>query len=164
MEIEGASPEDISDRIETANGQNIFLFRYDNPQVPNRHPNSMVSQDELIGKWFTDSPQSLTARILMRPPGGVIVIAKVPKARLEQLRATNHPIAKDMDIEPDNFILPDELISRAQTIPLIIVHENPKKFLFKEVNAIRSFVDTLINQLKQPESPVPSTGVSPILK
>lgn len=54
----------------------------------------------------------------MRPPGGSIVVAKVPRERLEEFRATNHPVAKNMDIEVDNFIVPDELLVNAKRIPL----------------------------------------------
>lgn len=136
-------------RIETAEGNHVLLFRYDNPQAPNRNPNSLVSRDELAGRWFTDSPNTLVNRILLHPPGGVVLVAEVPKDRLEALRAYNHPVAKEMDFEDDNFILPDELISEAQRIPVTIPYENPKKYLFKEVNAIRKFVDELIDRLKQ---------------
>ena len=59
MENEQDSPRKVRRRIETADGQKVFLFRYDNPEVPNRNPNSEVSRDELVGGWFTDSPESL---------------------------------------------------------------------------------------------------------
>lgn len=150
MEAGIDSAKDVSGRIETADGTRFLLFRYDNPGAPNRNPNSMVSKDGLVGRWFTDSPETLATRILMRPPGGSIVVAEVPKDRLEQLRASNHPIAKEMDFEPlDNFILPDEMMEEVQTFPVTVPHENPRKFLFKEVGNIRNFVDTLIKQLKQ---------------
>ena len=106
----------------------------------------------MVGRWFTDSPESLTVRILQRPSGGTIIVVRVPKERLEELRAVNHPVAKDMDIEPDNFILPDELISGAQTVPVTVFHQNPNKYLFKEVRAIRVFVDTLIEKFKHSSS------------
>lgn len=91
METGVDGPKDTSARIETADGNHVLLFRYDNPEAPNRNPNSEVSQEDLVGRWFTDLPESLVARILMRPPGGSIVVAEVPKDRLEEMRAQNHP-------------------------------------------------------------------------
>ncbi|GEM_PF-5070564 len=143
-------PRETNRRIETADGERVFLFRYDNPQVPNRNPNSEVSHEDLVGKWFTDSPESLKTYIRMRPPGGSIAVAEVPKDKLEELKAINHPDAKDMDIEPiDNYIVPDELLEGARTVPLTVPSENPKKFPFKEWRAIGSFVDDIVDQLKQ---------------
>lgn len=149
MEVDIDSTKDVSGRIETADGIHVLLFRYDNPAGPNRNPNSMVSKDELVGGWFTDSPDSLVARILMHPAGGSIVVVEVSKDRLEELRASNHTIARDMDIENDNFILPNELMMGARKFSVTVPHENPSKYLFKEVDTLRNFMDNLVVQLKQ---------------
>lgn len=135
-------------RIETADGKRVFLFRYDNPQVPNRNPNSQTSQDELVGKWFTDSPVSLASYIKDRPPGGNIIIVEVPKEKLEELRAINHPVAKDMDIEPDNFIIPDELLSAAKRIPLEVNSKGSKNFRVNDWKTIDEAVGRIVKQVK----------------
>lgn len=148
MEI-GLDKENIGGRIETADGTHVYLFRYDNPSAQNRNPNSEVSSDELVGRWFTDLPESLTTRILMRPPGGNIVVVEAPKDRLEELRAANNPIAKGMDIERDNFIVPDALMAGMQTFSVTVPNKNPRKYMLKDAEAIRSFMDNLVTTLKQ---------------
>lgn len=126
--------------IETPNGKNIYLFRYDNPSVKNNHPNSQTSKPELVGKWFTDSLMLLKTYIQMRPPGGLINITYVPKDKLEEFRAINHPIAKNMDIEYSNFILPDKLTKNLKSIPLTIPSVNPNQYLFKDDGKITDFL------------------------
>lgn len=144
----GLDSSKTAQRIETADGKRVFLFRYDNPQVPNRNPNSQTSQDELVGKWFTDSPASLASYIKGRPPGGNIVIVDVPKEKLEGLRAANHPVAKDMDIEPDNFIIPAELLPAAKRIPLEVSSQGLKNFRANDWKAIDEAVGKIVEQIK----------------
>lgn len=137
-----------SPTTETTGRGSVFLFRYDNPQVPNRNPNSDTSKDNLIGRWFTDSPKSLKDYIKGRPPGGTIVTVEVPKDKLEELKATNHPTAKEMDIEEDNYILPDELLSKAKRTPLAVPSRSPKNFSTGEWKAIDAAVDRVVEQLQ----------------
>jgi len=149
MEVGQDNPREADKRVETADGKRVYLFRYDNPKAPNRNPNSVVSREELIGRWFTDTPESLKSKIFKRPPGGSILIIEVTKDILEELRAVNHPTAKDMDIEYDNFIVPDEFQSNTKTVPLTVPSENPRKFLFKDWRAVGAFVDIVVSELKE---------------
>lgn len=130
-------------------GSSVLLFRYDNPTVPNGHPNSDTSRDELVGRWFTDSPESLKSYIKMRPPGGSIVIVEIPGERLEGLRATLHPVAKDMDIEPDNFIIPDELLGNAKRVPLGVTSKSQRNFSrVDEWKSVDNRVDEIVKEIQ----------------
>jgi len=138
----------ISQRIETANGRKVLLFRYENPQAPRESSGDAL--DELVGTWFTDSPKSLKTYIKARPPGGNIVVIEVDKDRLEALKAANHPTARDMDIEPiDNYIIPQELLEGAKTMPFSVAAGTPK-FLFKDWDAVNSAVDEIIDKVQNP--------------
>ncbi len=141
--------EGSTDRIQTLDGQRVFLFRYENPQSENKNPNSSVSKDELVGNWFTDSPKSLKIYIKRRQPGGSIRVLELPKDQLEKFKAINHPVAKDMDMEPiDNFIIPDELLPDSRSIPLEVQTKVPQKFLMGEWKNINEAVDDLTSGLQ----------------
>lgn len=145
-------PKVSPDRIESQNNQDVFLFRYENPNSENRNPNSSVSQDELVGSWFTDSPSSLRDYIKKKQPGGNIRVLGIAEDKLEALKAINHPVAKSMDIEPiDNYIIPEELQTTARTFPLEVATQNPNKFLFGEWRKIDEAVDNLVTQIKSEE-------------
>jgi hypothetical protein len=135
----------VSQRIETADGTKVFLFRYENPQAP--RTSSGDSRDQLVGSWFTDSPKSLKTYIKARPPGGNIVVAEVEKDGLEELKATNHALAREMDIEPiDNYIIPQEILESSRIILLPVAVGTPK-FLFKDWDAVNSAVDEIVDKL-----------------
>ena len=148
---EGPKPEpkELAQPIETPDRKAIYVFRYDNPNYPNRNPNTSTSKDEIVGKWFTDSLGSLKTYILMRPPGGSIKIAQIPKDRIEELRATNNHTTKDMDIEYDNFILPEKILSTAQTVPLDVAPSGNNRYLFGDLRKIGEFVDAIIPNLQK---------------
>jgi hypothetical protein len=135
----------LGPRVETPDGKRVFLFRYENPQAPRE--SSGDSRDQLVGSWFTDSPKNLKTYIKARPPGGNIVVVEVGKDRLEELKAVNHPSAGDMDIEPlDNYIIPQELLEGASTIPFPVATEKPK-FQFGDWDAVNSAVDEIVDKL-----------------
>lgn len=146
------TPKVSPDRVETEDREKVFLFRYENPNSENRNPNSVVSKAQLVGGWYTDSPSSLRDYIKKKHPGGVIKILEIPKDRLEELKAVNHPIAKDMDIEPiDNYIIPEDMQAAGRIVPLEVATQNPNKFLFGDWKNVDEAVDKLVAGLKQPE-------------
>lgn len=152
IEINSSGQQETQDRIETPDGNSVYLFRYDNPDVPNPHPNSETSKDELVGKWFTDSTDALRTYILMRPPNGKIVITQVPKSEIEKLRASNHESAREMDIEHDNFIIPNELLSKTVTIPFTVEGSGDNKYKLNDLEKIGSFIEDAISNLQaQPD-------------
>lgn len=137
-------------RIETADGQKVFLFRYENPSSVNNAPNSAVSQEAIVGGWFTDSIINLKDYIKKKKPGGNIKVVEIPKDKLDELKAVNHPIAKDMDIEPfDNYIIPEDLQETAQVFPLDITPKNPNKFLFGDWKSVDQSVDNIVSNLQE---------------
>jgi hypothetical protein len=150
-DLERTVPQERQDRVETPDGQSVFVFRYDNPEILNRNPNSPVSQDELVGKWFTDSLSALETYIFMRPSGGNIIVARIPKEKLDTLKAADHPVAKNMDIEPlDNYIIPQDLLTQTQVIPVDVVPGGKGKYIFKDKPKIDEFVRSTILELQAP--------------
>ena len=117
--------------------------------MSNKYFDSLVSKPTLVGRWFTDSPKALGTYIRARGPGGNVLAVEIPKDKLVELQAANHPEANNMDIEGDNYIIPDELLPNARIFPLEVASENPDKFLFKHFTPIRSFVDGIVKQLQE---------------
>jgi hypothetical protein len=140
-------PHETSSQIETPDGEGVYLFRYDNPAIPSNNPDT--SQEALVGTWFTDSLKWLRTYILMRPPGGSIIIAQVSKDKLEELRASNHPMAQSMDIEYDNFILTVDLLQNSKTIPLAVLPSTPKKFMLADSPRIGKAIDEIVAELRK---------------
>jgi hypothetical protein len=143
------SPKPVENRVETADGNKVVLFRYDNPEAQNKNPDSEVSRPSLVGSWFTDSTYSLTTHIRRRAPGGKIIAVIVPKDKLEEMRAKNHPETIGMDIENDNFIIPNELRGEELTFPLDVQAANSARFLFKDWEPIASAVDEIVDDVKK---------------
>ncbi len=127
---------------------NVLLFRYENPNIPNPNPNGVTSHKDLIGRWFVDDPQDLKSYIIMRPPGGDIVIVAIPENKLDDLNVDKHPIAGKMDTEGNNYIVPDELLATSRRINFDVDPSNPSKFLLKDMPKIRKFVEDLVEAEK----------------
>ncbi len=106
------------------------LFRVENPEITNRNPESSVSHPALVGQWF--SPELNAATQYLRKAtqtfghksevvdGAQLVIAKVPELVLPELHVARHPIARSMDVEGDNYLVP-----RDGTFPLTVVGLDP---------------------------------------
>lgn len=107
--------------------QTIPLYRIENPKHPNpRKPDGVVSHEDLVGQWF--SPNLDTALGYMRKStqtfgknagsveGTQLVVAHLPTDQLESHHVSNHPIAAQMDVENDNY-----LITRDGTVPTDVI-------------------------------------------
>lgn len=119
-----------------------ILYRYENASFAHEGNITDTSHPELVGQWFTDNLQSLKDYIHMRQPGGEIIVVEVPKNRLDEFHVSKHPIASTMDTEPENWIIPEEILKNAKRIKLSIPSANSKKFIFKEWSEIDNFVDS----------------------
>lgn len=91
--------------------QTTTLYRIENPNIPSS-PDGVTSHEDLVGAWFAENPQYVvnylkkaTQRGQHIVPGAQLVQVEIPSDQLESLRAVNHPVAQDMDIEPDNYIV-----------------------------------------------------------
>jgi len=83
------------------------LFRVENPNIPAR-PDGINSHEDLVGQWFTPNLATATKYLqkATRQPGAQLVVAEVPTEALDGLHVSRHPIASDMDVEPDNYLVP----------------------------------------------------------
>lgn len=120
---------------------NVLLFRYENPEV-----SSSTFHPDLVGHWFTDNPDSLKTYILMRPPGGNIIIISVPESKMDELHVANNSTAKEMDAETDNdnYIVPDELLTNARKIKFDVQSSGSNKFKLADAEKINTFIDELL--------------------
>lgn len=89
------------------NSEFIELYRVENPRII-EEPNGITSREEIKGQWF--SPDINTAlnylRKSTRQEGTRLVIAKVPKDKLPSMHILQSDIAKGMDVENDNYLIP----------------------------------------------------------
>lgn len=94
------------------------LFRVENPNIPaDPRRFGQTSHEDLVGQWF--SPNLDTAMHYLRKStqtfgqnaspvdGAQLVIAQVPIDQVESYHVTKHSLAKDMDVENDNYIIPE---------------------------------------------------------
>jgi hypothetical protein len=107
--------------------ETVKLYRVENPNIE-RPSDGATSHPDLIGQWFTPSLDAANnylrkstqtfgkeARVV---DGARLVVANVPKSDLESLHASKNPIAANMDIEGDNYIVPRDAEIEIQEIPL----------------------------------------------
>jgi dihydrofolate reductase len=93
----------------------IKLFRIENPNIP-ANPNGVTSHTDLVGLWFT--PNLSTAITYLRKStqtfgnggrivdGARLVQAYVDERELDTYHVRTHPIASQMDVEQDNYLVP----------------------------------------------------------
>ena len=98
------------------------LYRVANPNLRQRGE-SEVSHPEIVGQWFTPSPEWASAflRKANAKPGAQLVVAEVPTEELDALHASQHPIASKMDYQGDaggNYIVPRDGSYKTTTVPL----------------------------------------------
>lgn len=95
------------------------LYRFENSSIPydeSIRESGPISKRSLIGAWFTDDLSSLQSYALSRIKGirgGKFVVVRVKNVDLEKYRASNNPDAFDMDIEKDNYIIPQDILSQS---------------------------------------------------
>lgn len=93
------------------------LYRIENPNTLEYHqPDGITSHQSIIGQWFSRDigyvanysrkATQTFGRDAKVTDGARLIIADVPDDDIEKYRAQLHPIAGDMDIELDNYILP----------------------------------------------------------
>lgn len=100
---------------ETVTPSTIPVYRVENPNIPGR-PDGVTSHQDLVGQWF--SPNLNTALGYMRKStaksketgrpieGTRLVVAQVPSSDLDGYHVSQHPIASQMDVERDNYLIP----------------------------------------------------------
>ena len=104
----------------------IPLYRIENPLHPNpRTPDGITSHEDIVGQWFstdlatTMSYLSKSAQENGKPiDGSQLVVAHIPRDRLENLHVTQHETAKNMDVEGNNYVVPRDGTVDIEEIPL----------------------------------------------
>lgn len=99
-------------------GKTIPLYRIENKNIE-KEPDGITSHKDLKGQWFT--PDLETALVYLRKSqqtfgteanrveGANLVVVKIPKEEFENLHVSKHPIASQMDVENDNYIIPEKI-------------------------------------------------------
>ena len=119
QEVFKLSPELENIAIEaTKSGETISLYRIENKNIE-KEPDGITSHKDLKGQWF--SPDLETALVYLRKSqqtfgaeakrvdGANLVVVKIPKEEFENLHVSKHPIASQMDVENDNYIVPENI-------------------------------------------------------
>lgn len=102
----------------TKSGETISLYRIENKNIE-RKPDGITSHKDLKGQWF--SPDLETALVYLRKSqqsfgtdakrvlGANLVVVKISKEEFENFHVSKHPIASQMDVENDNYIIPENI-------------------------------------------------------
>lgn len=119
QEVFKLSPELENIAVEaTKSGETISLYRIENKNIE-KEPDGITSHKDLKGQWF--SPDLETALVYLRKSqqtfgaeakrveGANLVVVKIPKEEFENLHVSKHPIASQMDVENDNYIVPENI-------------------------------------------------------
>ena len=117
QEVFKLNPELESIAVEAVKSGNFaYLYRIENKNISDV-PDGVTSHEDLKGQWF--SPDLATAQRYLRKSqqtfkqdaqrvmGAHLVIAKVLKQQMDDLHVAKHPIASQMDVESDNYIIPE---------------------------------------------------------
>jgi|GEM_PF-1266724 len=102
----------------TKSGETISLYRIENKNIE-KEPDGITSHKDLKGQWFSPdlettltylrkSQQTFGAEA-KRVEGTNLVVVKIPKEEFENLHVSKHPIASQMDVENDNYIVPENI-------------------------------------------------------
>ncbi len=108
-------------------GETTHLYRIENPNLTAR-ADGVTSHEELIGQWFTPNVSTAvgylrkSTQTFGRDPqpvdGARLVVATVPTDELEAQHVSNHPIAANMDVENDNYVIPRDGTFPLKELPL----------------------------------------------
>ncbi len=103
------------------------LYRIENP-TKSANSDGIASHEDLIGQWFTPSLETATnylrkstqtfGRDAQTIHGAQLVVAEVSTESLEQYHVSNHPIASEMDVEDNNYLIPRDGSIEIEEIPL----------------------------------------------
>jgi hypothetical protein len=111
--------------------ETVRLYRIENPNIP-AQPDGLVSHEDLVGQWFSPNLISATSYIkkatqirgLRRGNSSVVVngaqlvMTDVPVDKLRAYHVSSHPIAKNMDVDRDNYIIPPDAGYPTVKVPL----------------------------------------------
>lgn len=99
-------------------GDSVYLYRIENKNIENE-PDGITSHKDLKGLWFTPNLETVLMYLRksqqtfgLKPEkvnGANLVIIKIKKERLENLHVNKNSIASQMDVENDNYIIPEDI-------------------------------------------------------
>lgn len=111
QEVFRLSPE-LEDAVveATKSDETIYLYRVENKNIE-KEPDGITSHKDLKGQWFTPDLKDASdyLRKSQKIKGANLVIVKISKAKFENLHVSKHPIASQMDVESNNYIVPENI-------------------------------------------------------
>ncbi len=119
QEVFKLSPELKNIAVETIRSdKNISLYRIENKNIK-KEPDGITSHKDLKGQWFTPNLETAIGYLRKsqqtfgaeteRVNGANLIVVKIPKEEFENLHVSKHPIASQMDVENDNYIIPENI-------------------------------------------------------
>jgi hypothetical protein len=94
------------------NNNTVRLYRIENKNIPyDTSREGIVSKKEIVGGFFTDSVNTVANYIRknQQVDGIKLVYVDIPKSNLDNYHVSKDPYAKDMDVESDNWIIPQNI-------------------------------------------------------
>lgn len=145
---------------EVPSPETVRLYRIENPTLLSE-PDGITSHKDLKGQWF--SPNVDTALNYLRKStqkfgkeagpvdGAQLVVAEVPADRLESMHVSANPIAAEMDVENDNYLVPRDGSLPTEIIPLDEVLGDLRGHLgnFQKLKEARSRIKSLFEELDE---------------
>jgi hypothetical protein len=139
----------------------VYLYRIENKNI-SRVSDGITSHDDLKGMWFTPNletainylqkSQQTFGRDAKQIEGANLVIVAIPKSELSGLHVGLHPVAKSMDVENDNYIVPD--VFNKTYISLDDVEKNVGDF--RNFKLAREQIRAKVERLKTDERAISS--------
>lgn len=116
-----------SDYAMSSETNTVPLYRIENPNIP-AETNGTTSHEDLVGQWFSPNPDSILPYLRKSTQtfgkeahpvdGAQLVVAQVPAEQLEAHHVSRHPIASEMDVEDDNYLVPRDGSVETTTVGL----------------------------------------------
>lgn len=105
----------------------ITLYRIENPNIP-AEPDGVVSHEALVGQWFSPNIESVMPYLRKSTQtfgkeaspvqGARLVLAKVNPSELDKLHVSQSEVAREMDVEDDNYLIPRDGSIKVEEIDL----------------------------------------------
>jgi hypothetical protein len=128
----------------------IRLYRIENVNIPyDESREGIVSKREIIGQFFTDSINTVANYLKknQKEDGINLVYVDIPKSDLEKYHVSNNEFSKTMDVESDNWIIPQNITRNY--VDLSSVTKITGNFL--TLNKAKKELTEIINNLPEPK-------------
>lgn len=112
FETDSSFANQVYEALGLKGNNTVRLYRIENKNIPyDESREGIVSKKEIIGGFFTDSPNTVANYIRKNQSteGINLVYVDVLKSDLDKYHVSKNEYAKNMDVESDNWIIPQNI-------------------------------------------------------